>query len=148
MSGLKRIRPLWLILSVAFLAALALPAASVAAAGAPKYTVESRQAYESQLGKGEIASVGVNTEKRSLRLKLKNGTYVLYRYPAGATKKLEGELQAKGLSVERIKPHKKKKSKPLGSHPRRTIAIIIVIVLILAGVIFLLLRRRRGTARD
>ncbi len=146
MTGLKRVRPLCLIASLVFLAALALPAAGIAAAATPKYTEESQQAYESQLRGGEIASAGVNTDKRSLRLKLKNGKLVLYHYPAGATAKVEGELHAKGVVAERIKPHKKK-GKTLGSHPRRTIAIIVVVVLVVAGGIFLLLRRRRA-ARD
>jgi hypothetical protein len=142
MTALTRPRALGAAGLAALCLALVLPASSMAAT-APKYTVESKQAYESQLHKGEIASAGVNTDKRSLRLKLKNGKLVLFRYPAGATTKVEGELRAKGATVERVGTHKKKKSKTLGSHPRRTIAIIVVVVLVLAGVAFLLWRRRR-----
>jgi hypothetical protein len=142
MTGLTRLRSLGPAALLAVCVALALPAEGLAAAATPKYTKESRQAYESQLGKGEIVEATFNKFVRSLRLTLKNGDHVLYSYPAKGGPKLEEELKAKGVTVTALQGgHKHKKS---AKHTRRYVAIGVVVVLILAGVAFLMFRRRGG----
>jgi hypothetical protein len=145
MTGLTRLRSLGPAALLAVCVALALPAEGLAAAATPKYTKESKQAYESQLRKGEIAEATFNKFVRSLRLTLKDGKHVLYSYPAKGGPQIEGELKAKGVTVKALQGgHKHKKS---AKHTRRYVAIGVVVILLLAGITFLMFRRR-GSGRD
>jgi hypothetical protein len=146
MTRLTRLRALGAAAFVAICVALALPAGVFAAAAAPTYKKESKQAYEAQLSKGEIASATFNKPVRSLRLTLKNGKHALYTYPKKGSLALEEALAAKGVPVTLL--HGKHKKKATSSkHTRRYIAIGIVLVLVLAVGGFLLARRRR-TGQD
>jgi hypothetical protein len=144
MTGLTRLRAFGPAAVLAVCVALALPAAGLAAAegGTPTYTKESEQAFQAQLGKGEIASAVFNKPVRSLRLTLKDGRHVIYTYPKKGSTKLEETLQAKGIAFEQLKGTGKHKHKS-PKHTRRYIAIAVVVVLLIAGGAFLLLRRRR-----
>jgi hypothetical protein len=140
MTGLTRLRALGAAALVALCVALALPAGVFAAT--PTYKKESKQAYEAQLNKGEIASATFNKPVRSLRLTLKNGKHALYTYPKKGSAALEEALAAKGVPVTQL--HGKHKKKATSSkHTRRYIAIGILVVLALAVAGFLLARRRR-----
>jgi hypothetical protein len=142
MTGLTRLRALGAAALVAICLALALPAGVFAAAATPTYTKESKQAYEAQLNKGEIASATFNKPVRSLRLTLKNGRHVLYTYPKKGSAALEEALAAKSVPVTQL--HGKHKKKATSSkHTRRYIALAIVVVLVLGVAGFLLARRRR-----
>jgi hypothetical protein len=141
MTGLTRLRPPGPAALLAICVALALPAEGLAAAATPTYTKESRQAYESQLQKGEIAEATFNKFVRSLRLTLKNGDHVIYSYPSKGAPKLEAELKARSIPVTALRGHKHKHKKA-AKHTRRYVAIGIVVVLLLAGVAFLMFRRR------
>ena len=143
MTGPSRLRTCAAVALAALCAPLALPAVSGAAA-APTYTKESKQAFEAQLTKREIAAAGVNHSIGTVRITLKDGRHFVYHYASGGQAAAEEQLRAHGVTVTEIQSKKKKKSKTLGSHPRRTIAIIVVVVLVLAGLVFLLLRRRRA----
>ena len=126
----------------AIVLALALPAGVLAATATPKYTKESKQAYEAQLNKGEIAEAVFNKPVRSLRLTLKDGRHVLYTYERKGSKALEEQLSAKGVAVTELKGTGKKKHKA-AKHKRLYIAVGVVVVLVLAGGALLLARRRR-----
>lgn len=128
--------------ALALCVSLVLPSLGLAAAAAPRFTKETEQAYEGQLKKGEIAGAAVNHAIATVRLTLKNGHHYVFHYTAGGQKAVEAQLTAHGVKVTKVKP-KKKKSKTLGSHPRRTIAIIVVVVVVIALAVFLLIRRRR-----
>lgn len=143
MTVLPRLRAAAAAAAVALCVSLALPAFGIAAA-TPLYTRETQQAYEAQLNKDEIAAAAVNHAIATVRLTLKNGSHYVFHYAAGGQKAAEAQLRSHGAAVTEIKSKKKKKhSKTLGSHPRRTIAIIVVVVVVIALAVFLLLRRRR-----
>jgi cell division septal protein FtsQ len=141
MTGLSRLRACAAVVLVALCIPLALPAVSGAAAST--YTKESKQALEAQLAKRQITAAAVNHTVGTVRLTLKDGRHFLYHYAAGGQQATETQLRSHGVAISEVKTKHKKKSKSLGSHPRRTIAIIVVVVLVLAGLVFLLLRRRR-----
>ena len=143
MKRLTRPCALGIAASAALVLALALPAGVLAAAATPKYTKESKQAYEKQLSKGEIAEAVFNKPVRSLRLTLKDGRHVLYTYEKKGSQALEEALTAKGVPVSKLQGTGKKKHKAASKHTRRYIAIGVVVVLILAGGALLLMRRRR-----
>ena len=109
-----------------------------------KYTKESRQAYEQQLAKGEIASATFNKRLRSLRLTLKNGEHVLYHYPRKGSKPLESALRAHHVKVIVLTPAEAKKELKPAKHKLRYIAGgIIIVVLIVVGIVLLVNRRRQ-----
>ena len=143
MTGLTRRRALGPVALAAMLLALALSAASAAAAPTPIYTKESKQGYEAQLNKGEIASAVFNKPVRSVRLTLKDGRHFLYTYPRKGSQALEEQLTAKGVPVSKLAGTGKKHHKAASKHTRRYIAIAIVVVLLLIGGGLLLARRRR-----
>ncbi len=133
---------------------LALPAVASAAAEAPAgkptvvYTPESFPAWEAQLKAHTIASVEVNKLLRSFRTKLKDGTYVVAKYPKKQGKIYRAKLVAAGAKVTILTNSQAgkevtKKKKP-HKHKIRYIVGGVVIVLIIVGGIVLLLRRRRG----
>ena len=147
MTGLTRVR----LLAVAALSALCIafiaPISGALAASAVEYTKESQQAYEKQLKGGEIASATFNKRLRSLRMTLKNGEHVLYRYPKKGSKTLEAALKAKHVPVTVLKPAEAAREAKKPGHKLRYIAAAVVVVaIVLAGVV-LLYNRSRG-ARD
>jgi hypothetical protein len=116
---------------------LATPIATAAEGAAPQYTKESQQAYEGQLKAGEIASATFNKRLRSLRLTLKNGEHVLYRYPKKGSKPLQEALKAKHISVTVLKPSEAaseaKSSKKPGHKLRYIVGGVLIVVLVLVG---------------
>jgi len=142
MKRLTRQSALDIAAAAALVLALALPAGVLAAAATPKYTKESKQAYEAQLNKGEIAEAVFNKPVRSLRLTLKDGRHVLYTYEKKGSQALEEQLAAKGVTATQLKGTGKKKHKA-AKHKRLYIAIAVLVVLVLIGGALLLMRRRR-----
>jgi hypothetical protein len=145
MTGRLRLRACVAVALAALCAPLAVPAVSGAAA-ASEYTKESKQAFEAQVKKREVAEAAVNHTVGTVRITTKDGRHYRFHYAAGGQAAAEALLRAHGVTPTEVQP-KKKKSHTLGSHPRRTVAIIIVVVLVIAGLLFLLVRRRR-MARD
>lgn len=128
-------------LSALCLAAVSAPLA--AAEAAPSYTKESKQAYEQQLAKGEIASATFNKLIRSLRLTLKNGDHVLYKYPKKGSKPLIAQLDAKHVPVTVLTPTQAKKESKPAKHKLRYIAGgILILVIVIVGIVLLVNRRR------
>ena len=143
MTGLKRARGLCLAAVSMLCLALALPALGLAAA-TPNYVPESQQAYEAQLQKGEIASATFNKRVRSLRLTLKNGNYVLYRYPKKGSPALESALKAKHVPVTILTPGEASKEVKPAKHKLRYIAGgVLIVVIVIVGIVLLVNRRRQ-----
>lgn len=147
MTALTRARLLGIAVLSTLLVALAAPLADAGAA-APQYTKESQQAYEKQLNAGEIASATFNKRLRSLRLTLKNGEHVLYRYPKKGSKALEDALKAKHVSVTILKPSEAaseaKSSKKPGHKLRYIVGGVLVVVILIVGLVLLFNRGRRA----
>ena len=141
MRRLSRVRSCAAVALVSLCVPALLPALTSAAA--PSYTKESKQAFEKQLDKHEVATAAINHTVGTVRLTLEDGRNFKFHYAAGAQKATEAKLRAHGVSVTEIKSKKKKKSHTLGAHPRRTIAIIVVVLVVIAAAAFLLIRRRR-----
>jgi hypothetical protein len=147
MTGLKRVRPLCLIVSVVLLAALALPAAGIAAASTQTYTEENQQAFESQLQKGEIATAVFNRKVRSLRITTKNGQYFLYHYPKKGSPALESALTAKHVTftvLKKAEAEKEVKKKSTKHKLRYIVGGIAIVVILIVGVVLLVNRRRKS----
>ncbi len=125
---------------------LATPVAGLAAT-TPEFTEESKQAFEQQLAKGEIASAEFNKRVRSLHIKTKNGTLYLYRYPRKGSPAVESELKAHHVTFTILKPaaaekEAKSTSKP-AKHKIRYIVGGVVLVLIVVGLVVFFVRRGR-----
>lgn len=132
-----------LVASVACAALLS--GAVVAGAATVSYQHESLKEYEQQLAGGQIQAVTINKRIRSLRVTLKDGRYVLARYPPKQEPKVAAALQAKHVAVTLLTPAealKEAKAIPV-HHKLRYIAGGVVIVVIALIVAMLLLRRRR-----
>lgn len=143
MTGLKRTRGLCLAAVTMLCLALALPAIGLAAAN-PNYVPESKQAFESQLDKGEIAAATFNKRVRSLRITLKNGQYFLYKYPAKGSPAVEGQLKAKGVAYTILTPSEASKEVKPAKHKLRYIAGgVLIVVIVIVGVVLLVNRRRQ-----
>ena len=149
MTGLTQARAFALAAIAVLCALLATPAlAGAEGTSAPKYVDESRQAYEQQLHKGEIASATFNRKIRSLRLTLKNGQYVLYHYPKAGAPPLESALRAKGVPVKILTSAEAKKE--VHKHHRIRLRYIaggiLILVIVVVGIVLLVNFRRRRTA--
>lgn len=143
MTALMRGRLLAVTVLSTFCLALVAPL-SGAGAAVPQYTKESQQTYEKQLNAGEIASATFNKRLRSLRLTLKNGEHVLYRYPKKGSKALEEALKAKKVPVTILKPSEaaKETTKKPGHKLRYIVGGVVVVVIVVAGLVLLFNRGR------
>jgi hypothetical protein len=142
MTGTMRARLLSPAALLALWLALALPSLALAAA-TPTYTKESQQAYQKQLAAGQIASATFNKRLRSLRLTLKSGEHVLYRYPKHQSKALQSALEAKHVPVTILKPAEAAKEVKPAKHKLRYIAGGVVILgIVIVGAVLLVNRRR------
>ena len=129
------------------LAAALLASVPGLAKGAPsKFTKESRQTYERQLAANEIRDATFNKRLRSLRLTLKDGRYVLYRYPRKGEPALAAQLKAGHVPVTILTSAQAKSegSKAARHHKIRYIAGgILVAVIVIVGAVLLIDRRRK-----
>jgi flagellar basal body-associated protein FliL len=143
MHGLKRKRPLCLIAAVTIVAALALPAVSLAAS-TPVFIKESQQAYEKQLKSGVIAEATFNKKLRNLHIKTKSGELFLYHYPKKGEQALAATLTAHHIPVTVLKPSEAAKESKPAKHKLRYIAGgIVIVVILIVGVVLLVNRRRQ-----
>jgi hypothetical protein len=129
--------------------AILAPAAS-AAEGTTAYTHEGVKAFEQQLAGGQIQSATFNKRVRSLRLILKDGKHVLYRYPPKQEPALAAKLASKGVPVTVLKPAeaaKEAKKVPVHHKLRYIAGGILLAVVIIVGAV-LLIDRRRKTAME
>jgi hypothetical protein len=134
-----------LALSFCLILALSAPAAS-AAEETIKYTKESQQAYEQQLAKREIKEAVINKRLRRLRMTLKDGRHVLYRYPAKGEPALAAQLKARHVPVTILTPAeaKREESKIPRHHKIRYIAGgVLLAIVVIGGAAFLINRRRK-----
>jgi hypothetical protein len=125
---------------------LATPVAGLAAT-TPEYTEETKQAFEQQLAKGEIASAEFNKRVRSLHIKTKNGTLYLYRYERKGSPAVESELKSHHVTFTVLKPaaaekEAKANAKP-AKHKIRYIVGGVVLILIVVGLVVFFIRRGR-----
>jgi hypothetical protein len=141
MRQLASVVPLALCLALA----LALPSGALAAEGTtPKFTKESREAFEQQLAKGEIKSAEFNKKLRSLHITTKNGTLYLFHYEKKGAPAVEAKLKAKHVSFTVLTPKEaatEAKAKPK-KHKIRYIAGGVVVLLIVIGAVVYFVRRR------
>jgi len=137
------------LLLAALVCALLVPSAVAGAEEAITYKHETQQEYEQQLASSQIESVTINKELRSLRIKLKDGTYVLAKYQKGEQPKVKHALEAKGVKVA-ILTHSaaSKEAKSSPKHKLRYIAGGILIVVIVVVGIVLYVDRKRKAERD
>jgi len=137
---------------VASLACASLLAGAVAVRAATiVYTPESLSEYEQQLNSGKIKAVTINKRRRSLRVTLDDGSYVLAHYLPKGEQQAAAALQAKHVPVtfltlaQATKEANAQPKKP-AKHKLRYIAagVLVVVIIIVAAV--LLIRRRRYSA--
>jgi hypothetical protein len=131
-------------------AALMLTAGAAGAAVTPNYQPESLKTYEQQLAGGQIQAVTVNKKLRSLRITLKDGSYVLAKYGRKDEPKTVAALEAKHVPVTILTPTEAAKQvtkKPV-KHKLRYIAggIIIIVILIVGAVLYV--NRKRQSERE
>ena len=140
-------RQLASVVLMALCLALAAPAYALAAEGTtPKYTKESREAFEQQLSKGEIKSAEFNKKLRSLHITTKNGTLYLYHYEKKGAPALESKLKANHVTFTVLAPSAASKEatalKKPAKHKIRYIVGGVVVLLIVIGAIVYFVRRR------
>jgi hypothetical protein len=130
--------------------ALLLAASAAAAASVPTYQPESLKTYEQQLASGQIQAVTINKKLRSLRITLKDGSYVLAKYARKEEPKNVAALEAKHVPVTILTPAEAAKQvtkKPV-HHKLRYIAggIVIIVILIVGAVLYI--NRKRQSERE
>jgi len=129
--------------------ALLLPGLAAAGENTITYQHESLQEYEKQLAEGKIQAATINKVLRSIRITLKDGSYVLAKYNKGEEPKVKHALQAKGVTAT-ILSHAQatKEAKKSPKHKLRYIAggIVIVVLIVVGGVLFI--DRKRKASRD
>jgi len=111
------------------------------------YTDESMSAYEQQLASGQIEKATFNKRVRSLHLLLKNGQYVLIKYPPHDEPTLLAQLQAKHVSVVILKPEEAKKEvskKPVHHKIRYIVGGVLLVVIIVVATVLIVDRRRKA----
>jgi hypothetical protein len=135
---------------LALLASLALgllaPALSAAEGVQVEYKPESETAFAQQLAGGQVRAVTVNKRIRTLRVTLRNGSYVLARYPAHQEPRVVAQLKAKGVLVTVLgrAAAEKAAKKPVHHKLRYIAAAILVVVIAIVGAVLLINRRRGG----
>ncbi|HEV7162079.1 MAG TPA: hypothetical protein VGN25_02385 [Solirubrobacteraceae bacterium] len=123
-----------------------LPATLAAAEPTIKYAPESFAQYQQQLKAGKIKAVTINKRVRSLRVTLKDGSYVLAKYAAHEEKTIAAALQAKGVQVTILKPAeaaKEVKKAPVKHKLRYIAGGIVVVVVIVVGLVLFVDRKRK-----
>jgi hypothetical protein len=140
-------------LSVACLVcACLLPTALAQGAAEPvvHFQKESLQAYEQELGAGQVRSATFNRRIRTLHLTLKDGRHVLVSYAAKGEPKLAKALEAKHVPVSVLKSSEAKKEvvtkKPVHHKLRYIVGGIVIAVIVLVGIVLLVDRGRKRRA--
>jgi hypothetical protein len=127
-----------------------IPAALAAGAEAKiKYQPESLGKYQQQLAVGQIQAVTINKRVRSLRVTLKDGSYVLAKYAPHEEPKLAAALQAKGIAPTILQPSaaaKEVSKKPVKHKLRYIVGGIVIVVVVVVGAVLLIDRRRKLAA--
>jgi hypothetical protein len=119
------------------------------AAGVVIYKKESLKEYEQQLASGQIKAVTINKKLRSLRVTLKDGSYVVAQYPRKGSKKAEAALRAKNVPLTVLKPAEANKEvvkKPV-KHKLRYIAggALVVVIALVVAVVMVDRKRKRDS---
>jgi hypothetical protein len=130
--------------------ALMLAAGAAGAASIPNYQPESLKTYEQQLASGQIQAVTVNKKLRSLRITLKDGSYVIAKYGPKEEPKNVAALEAKHVPVTILTPTEaaKQVTKKPAHHKLRYIAggILIVVIVVVGAVLYI--NRKRQSERE
>ena len=126
----------------------ALSLAAPAGAATPVYEKESEQVWEQQLAARRIRSATINKFLQTVRMTLKDGRHVIFKYPKGQEPRVLKQLTAKHIRVT-VLTHSaavaEAKKKPV-HHKLRYIAGGIVLALIVIAGVVLLVRRQRTQA--
>ncbi len=128
-------------------AALMLTASSAAAAITPNYQPETFKAYEQQLASGQIQAVTVNKKLRSLRVTLKDGSYVLAKYAPKEEPKSLAALEAKHVPETILTPTEAAKpvaKKPVHHKLRYLAGGIVIVVIVIVGAVLYINRKRQS----
>ena len=142
----KLSRTVLCVAGVAFACMLA-SAASAAAETTVVYVKESQQAYEQQLASGQIQAVTVNKKLRSLRITLKDGSYVLAKYGRKEEPKTVAALEAKHVPVTILTPTEAAKQvtkKPVHHKLRYIVGGIVIVVIVIVGAVLYINRKRQS----
>ncbi len=136
-------------LCLALLVCLSLGFSAIATAAEPtiKYAPESFATYQQQLAAGKVKAVTINKRVRSLRLTLKDGSYVLAKYKPHEEKKVASALEAKGVSITVLQPSEAAKEvvkKPVKHKLRYIAGGILVVVVVVVGLVLFVDRKRKS----
>ncbi len=132
----------------ACVALMMLLSAPLAGAATPRFTKESKEAYEQQLNKGEIKEGTFNKKLRNLHIELESGQLFLYHYGKKESKKLASDLEKKHVKVTVLSTtaaSKEATAKPAKHKLRYIAGGILLAVIVIVGIVLLVNRRR---ARD
>ena len=106
-----------------------------AASAATKSKREPYTALQAQIASGKVTQASVVTRTRIVRVKLKDGTKYVARYPKGADPTAALKSHGAHVRVKKVKA---------SSHVRvRYIVLAVVALIALAGAAFYFVRRRR-----
>ena len=119
---------------------------AIGAQGTVSYEHESEAAFRQQLAARQIRAVTINKRLRTLRITLKDGRYVLARYPAHTEPRVARELKAKGAAVSVLsKAQAEAQAKKVPRHHkiRYIVGGVVIALVVVAAVVFLIRRQRR-----
>src|SRR6266516_301119 len=123
----------------------ALSLAAAASAATPVYETESEAVWEQQRAARQIRSATINKFLQTVRTRLKDGRYVLFKYPKGQEPRVRAQLAAKHVPVT-VLTHSQAvseaKKKPLHHKLRYIVGGVVLGLIVLAGAVLLIRRWR------
>jgi Tfp pilus assembly protein PilN len=112
----------------------ALSLAAPAGAATPVYEKESEQIWEQQLAARQIRSATINKFLQTVRTRLKDGRYVIFKYPKHQEPRVRAQLAAKHVHEANKKPRHHKLRYIVGG--------VALGLIVLAGAVLLVRRWR------
>jgi ATP-dependent Zn protease len=110
------------------------------------YEPVSETVFLHELDSGQVATATINKRARSVRVALKDGSYVKVKYPKHDEPHMYALIKSHGVPVTILSEAQAKaelKNKPVHHKLRYIIGGILIVVIVIVVVVLLLHRRRR-----
>jgi len=123
----------------------ALSLAAPAGAATPVYEKESEQIWEQQLAARQIRSATINKFLQTVRTRLKDGRYVIFKYPKHQEPRVRAQLAAKHVPVTVLSHSqavREANKKPRHHKLRYIVGGVALGLIVLAGAVLLVRRWR------
>ena len=110
------------------------------------YEPVSETVFLHELDSGQVASATINKRARSVRVTLKDGSYVKVKYPKHHEPRMYALIKSRGVPVAILSEAQAKaelKSKPVHHKIRYIVGGVLIVVIVVVAAVLLINRRRR-----